>query len=64
MRHPFTHLPTEDVVRALVTQQDVLVIPGTAFTPDDRGMLRVSIGNLDPARLADLIGRLAEVRAG
>jgi Aspartate/tyrosine/aromatic aminotransferase len=60
VRHPFPDRSTEQVVRELVTQQDLLVIPGTAFTPDDRRMLRVSIGNLDPQRVADVVERLTE----
>ncbi|MGI5128662.1 aminotransferase [Pseudonocardia sp. CA-107938] len=60
VRHPFADRPTERVVRDLVVEQDLLVIPGTAFTPDDRCALRVSIGNLDPSRLADVVERLVE----
>ncbi|MDN5857514.1 MAG: aminotransferase [Pseudonocardia sp.] len=63
VRHPFPDRPTDDVVRALVTRHDLLVIPGTAFTPDDRRMLRVSIAGLDPVRLADVLDRLAEAGA-
>jgi aspartate/methionine/tyrosine aminotransferase len=59
VRHPFPGRPTADVVRDLVTAHDVLTIPGTAFLPDDRGTMRVSVGNLDRAALADLTGRLA-----
>jgi aspartate/methionine/tyrosine aminotransferase len=58
MRHPFAGRPTEDVVRDLVIRRDMLVIPGTAFLPDDRGMLRVSFGNLDRAQIADFAARL------
>ena len=58
VRHPFAGRPTADVVRDLVTVHDVLTIPGTAFLPDDRGTMRVSVGNLDRAALADLTGRL------
>jgi aspartate/methionine/tyrosine aminotransferase len=58
VRHPFRGRPTADVVRDLVTAHDVLTIPGTAFLPDDRGTMRVSVGNLDRAALADLTGRL------
>lgn len=60
VRHPFAGRPTEQVVRELVTRQDLLVIPGAAFTPDDRAMLRVSIGNLDHARLVDVVERLSD----
>jgi aspartate/methionine/tyrosine aminotransferase len=59
IRHPFAGRPTADVVRDLVTEHRTLVIPGTAFLPDDRGTFRVSFGNLDHAGLADFAGRLA-----
>jgi aspartate/methionine/tyrosine aminotransferase len=62
VRHPFAGRPTEDVVRELVTEHDILVIPGTAFLPADRGTLRVSYSNLDPAAAGDFATRL--VRAG
>jgi aspartate/methionine/tyrosine aminotransferase len=60
VRHPFP-VPTADVVRMLATEQGVLTIPGTAFLPDDRGMLRLSVTTLDDGRLADLVGRLTAV---
>lgn len=59
--HPFPDRTTADVVRELVVDQDVLVIPGTAFLPDDRRTMRVSVGNLDAHAVADLADRLAAV---
>ncbi len=61
IRHPFAGRPTADVVRELAVVHRTLVIPGTAFLPDDRGMLRVSISNLDRAGLTDFTVRLAAV---
>lgn len=58
IRHPFVDRGTEDVVRELVAKHDTLVIPGTAFLPDDRRTMRVSVGNLDPSAVADFAGRL------
>lgn len=58
VRHPFDGRSTDDVVRELVLAHDVLVIPGTAFLPDDRGTFRVSISNLDHAGVTDFAGRL------
>ena len=58
VRHPFTDRPTSDVVRDLVLSHDTLVIPGTAFLPDDRRMLRISAGRIDEAAAATLAGRL------
>jgi len=65
VRHPFRGEPTEDVVRTLVEEHDVLVIPGTAFGPEDIGAFRVSFGNVDEPGLADFATRLtAAGRAG
>ena len=61
VRHPFEGRPTDDVVRALIVDQDVLTIPGSAFTPEDSGFLRFSFANLDPASFPDLARRLEQV---
>jgi aspartate/methionine/tyrosine aminotransferase len=58
VRHPFTDRPTSDVVRDLMFDHDTLVIPGTAFLPDDRRMLRISAGRVDEAAAATLAERL------
>ncbi len=51
---------TASIVRRLVVDHDVLVIPGTAFTTDDQRMLRFSFANLDADRIRELGVRLAE----
>ncbi|MEM8705782.1 MAG: aminotransferase [Actinomycetota bacterium] len=52
--------PTDELLRRLVVDHDVLAIPGTAFTAGDEHMLRLSFANLDAAQI-DLLGeRLAE----
>lgn len=58
VRHPFAGQPTQDVVRELVMKHDTLLIPGTAFGPDDRGMVRVSVSNTDAAALREFGERL------
>lgn len=58
VRHPFAGRGTEEVVRDLVTRYDTLVIPGTAFLPEDRQVFRVSFGNVDRAGLTEFAGRL------
>ena len=60
VRHPFPDVETGQVVRRLVLEQDVLVIPGTAFTPTDQQMLRLSFANLTPAEISELPQRLEE----
>lgn len=58
IRHPFAAVPTTEVVRELALAHDTLVIPGTAFLPDDRRMIRVSLGNLECAALTEFAARL------
>jgi aspartate/methionine/tyrosine aminotransferase len=59
VRHPFAMRSTPDVVRELAVRAKVLLVPGTAFLPEDRGLLRVSLNNLDPTACATLADRLA-----
>ncbi|MEJ8281321.1 aminotransferase [Pseudonocardia spirodelae] len=64
VRHPFPERPTLDVVRTLLLDHDVLTIPGTAFLPDDRQMLRMSVGRIDDDGAALLRRRLVAAGAG
>ncbi len=50
---------TDETVRRLIVEFDTLVIPGTAFTSTDQGMLRFSFANLAPAEIDELGVRLA-----
>lgn len=61
VRHPFADLPTGEVVKRLVLDHDVLVIPGTAFMPADDRWIRFSYANLDEAQLDELGVRLREL---
>jgi aspartate/methionine/tyrosine aminotransferase len=58
VRHPFVDRSTEDVVEELLLTHDTLVIPGTAFLPDDRRTMRVSVSNADRDAIATLAARL------
>jgi aspartate/methionine/tyrosine aminotransferase len=58
VRHPFPDRSTEDVVEELLLTHDTLVIPGTAFLPDDRRAMRVSVSNADPDAVPLLAARL------
>ncbi len=60
VRHPWPQRSTLDVIGELLTTRDVLAIPGTAFTPDDRSMIRMSFANLNAAEIDELATRLAE----
>jgi aspartate/methionine/tyrosine aminotransferase len=59
VRHPFPDRPTPDVVASLLHEHDTLVVGGTAFLPDDRRTLRLSVGRVDEAGAALLSRRLA-----
>ena len=60
VRHPRSDLTTAEVVKRLVLDHDVLVIPGTAFTVQDDAMLRMSFANLEPVEIDELTVRLGE----
>ena len=60
IRHPFPGRPTTDVVRDLLLSYDMLMIPGTAFLPDDRHMIRASVANLPLDDIEEFAYRLAE----
>jgi aspartate/methionine/tyrosine aminotransferase len=62
-RHPFTELSTDEVIKRLVLDHDVLAIPGTAFTPDDDRWVRFSYANLDSDQFDELALRLDEMSA-
>ena len=48
----------------LVVDHDALVIPGTAFLPDDRCTFRVSLSNADRHALTDFADRLTAAGSG
>jgi aspartate/methionine/tyrosine aminotransferase len=58
IRHPFTGTATEDVVRDLAVNHDTILMPGTAFLPDDRATIRVSVGNCAPESMEEFARRL------
>ena len=60
VRHPHTGTPTLQVVADLLAHKDILVIPGTAFTPTDQAMLRFSFANLSEPEITELARRLAQ----
>ncbi|MEZ5226463.1 MAG: aminotransferase class I/II-fold pyridoxal phosphate-dependent enzyme [Acidimicrobiales bacterium] len=60
VRHPHVGVGDREMVRRLVVDHDVLVIPGTAFTPTDERWLRFSFANLEIDDFAELANRLTE----
>ncbi|MFT7597229.1 MAG: aspartate/methionine/tyrosine aminotransferase [Acidimicrobiales bacterium] len=63
VRHPFTDDAAPSVVERLVLEHDLLVIPGTAFTPTDDHWLRFSFANLEPDDFPLLAERLEHAAA-
>ncbi|MGI9608202.1 MAG: aminotransferase [Acidimicrobiales bacterium] len=59
VKHPFDDLTSDEVVRDLIVEQGILVIPGTAFGPDDDQMVRFSFANVEVDRLDELTPRLS-----
>lgn len=59
IRHPVSGVATSDVVRELALEYDTIVMPGTAFLPDDRSTIRVSVGNCAPDSIEEFARRLA-----
>ncbi len=60
-RHPFADLSTDEVIKRLVLDHDVLAIPGTAFTPTDDRWVRFSYANLAADQFDELAARLDEL---
>jgi aspartate/methionine/tyrosine aminotransferase len=58
IRHPATRVATGDVVRELALAHDTILMPGTAFLPDDRATIRISVGNCAPESIEELARRL------
>ena len=59
IRHPYPDSSSLDVVADLLSTNDILIIPGTAFTPTDEQMLRFSFANLSAAEIDELGDRLS-----
>lgn len=61
VRHRWPERPCIEVVGDLLTRTDMLVIPGTAFTPTDDSMLRFSVANLTLDEIDEVGNRLREL---
>lgn len=60
LRHPFADRPSADVVKALVEERGVLLLPGPYFGPGLETHMRVAFANVD----LDKIGQLRERFSG
>ena len=47
------------MVRRLGLDLGVLTLAGTVFTPEDRGFVRFSYANIEPAQIDELARRLS-----
>ncbi|MGB8362751.1 MAG: aminotransferase [Acidimicrobiia bacterium] len=64
VEHPGPPSDTDAVVRRLATEQGLLTIAGSVFTPEDRGFVRVSFANLELHQIDELARRLAVFQVG
>jgi aspartate/methionine/tyrosine aminotransferase len=64
VRHPFLDRSSVDVAHELATRFNTIVVPGTAFLPQDGGTLRISVSNADRDAVALLTERLATLGSG
>lgn len=60
VRHPAAGEATDEVVRRLVLEHGLLVLPGTIFTAADEGYIRFSYGNVSNGDIDELGRRLRE----
>ncbi len=63
VKAPSRFFGSNDAVERLIIEQDVLAIPGTAFTSTDESMVRFSFANLDDEQLLQLPARLEACRS-
>ncbi len=61
VRHPFERESTANVTARLITEQAVVVLPGSAFTRSADRYLRFSLGNIGPAEIEQLGERLEQL---
>lgn len=58
VEHPDAATSSDAVVRRLAVECGVLTISGNAFTPEDRGFIRISYANLELDQIDELVRRL------
>jgi len=59
--HPFPHLDVCDVVKRLVQEHGILLLPGRFFGQDQNAYLRVAFANVDCAMIGQIGDRLRAV---
>lgn len=60
LRHPFPDRSAMEVCRALLEEQHLLGLPGSAFGPDQQAFVRLAVGNLPEASVDEVVARLRE----
>jgi aspartate/methionine/tyrosine aminotransferase len=58
VEHPFAKRTSRDVAIKLAKEQELLVLPGSMFGPDQDRFLRVAFANADPAEMNEVVNRL------
>ena len=58
VKHPYSDVSTEDMIRRLIIEQNILAVPGNVFTPTDESFIRFSFANLTVSQIHELGVRL------
>jgi len=59
VEHPFDDKSARDVAMGLAQQENLLLLPGSMFGPDQERMLRFAFANVDAAVMPDIAARLS-----
>jgi aspartate/methionine/tyrosine aminotransferase len=59
LRHPFAGETATAVAQRLVAEQNLLVLPGSMFGPEQEGFVRCAFANVDAAIMPEVARRLA-----
>ena len=59
MRHPFAGETASAVAQRLAAEQNLLVLPGSMFGPDQEGFVRCAFANVEAAVMPEVARRLA-----
>jgi len=59
VEHPFEDRSARDVAMGLAQQENLLLLPGSMFGPDQERMLRFAFANVDAAVMPAIAARLS-----
>ncbi len=61
LSHPFADKTSMEVAQQLVSQSNILCLPGSFFGPDQESYLRIAFANVDEAGLRNAVARLSRI---